>query len=248
VVDTNGAAVSGASVTMRRADGAVIPALVTDASGNATFTQLLYADYTATVTKTGYASASTPFTVSVGNASPVVGFSMSALVGAGIRVRVFDTNGTQVPGATVAVYPSGSNTAVQQGTGGTNGEISFTALTAGAYTVTVAKTSYTSQTGSTTLVDGSVSTVDFKLVAASSNGNMHITTRNAYGVAASIRVIVSGSGYYRNDLYTDSSGNFTLTNLVPGSYSVQCYTKAASTATVIVSAGQTADVSVSQKR
>jgi prepilin-type N-terminal cleavage/methylation domain-containing protein len=248
VAGTNGAAISGASVTLRRADGTVSSALVTDANGDVTFTQLLYADYTATVTKTGYASASSPFTLSVGNASPTVDFSMSALVGAGIHVRVFDTNGTQVPAATVAVYASGSSTAVQQGAGGTNGEISFTGLTAGAYTITVAKSSYTSQTGSTTLVDGSVSTVDFQLVAASSNGNMYITTRNASGTATSLRVIVSGSGYYRNDLYTSSSGTLTLTNLVPGSYSVQCYTKAASVATVIVAAGQTANVSISQKR
>ena len=248
VTDTDGAPVAGATVTVRRADGAVLPVLTTNVNGDALFTALLYSDYTAAVAKSGYSSASAPFTVNVGAASPTVPIGISRLLGVGIHVRVFDTNGTQVPGATVTVRRNGSDTILQQGTAGTNGEISFSGFDAGTYNTTVDKASYVSQVLSTSLYDGDIDTLDFHLVPVAANGNMHITTYDKNGHATSIRVIVSGSGYYRNDLSSDSSGNLTLTGLVPGSYSVQCYTKPASVATVIVNAGQTANASVSQKR
>ncbi len=248
VTDTSGAALSGATVTLRRADGMTLPALLTNANGDVIFSQLLYADYSATIAKDGYPPATAAVTVSAGAAEPVVPVAIAPLLGVGLQVRVYDTNATALSGATVTIRRDGNSTPLQTGTVGTNGEIAFTGMTAGSYNATVDKSGWVSQVKTTYMYDGDHDTLDFFLSPVVTTGNMRITTLDKYGHTASIRVIVSGpSGYYRNDLWSASNGVLNLSGLVPGSYQVKCYTKAASTATVIVNAGQTAEVQVSQK-
>jgi type II secretory pathway pseudopilin PulG len=246
VVDTAGSPVEGASVSLVRGDGAVIPAAVTGADGNVVFTQLVYGQYSASVTKAGYGPCTVPFSVTIEAPAPVVTATLSQQLGVGIRVRVFDVNGTQMPGAAVTVRDSG-NTVLQSGETASDGEISFSGFTPGTYGVTVEKTSYATQVRNTTLYEGDIDILDFYLVPASSNGSLDITSRDAHGNAHSMSVIVSGpNGYYRR-LTTGASGNYLLTELVPGSYRVRCTDHPASTVTVIVNGGQTAIVSVSQR-
>lgn len=247
VKDTSGVAVSGATVTARRADGAMLPVLLTDANGNVVFSELLYADYSVTVTKVGYSSSTVPFSVNVGSAEAVVPVTVAPLLGVGIHVRVFDASGTQLSGAAVTVRAGGSSTPLQSGVGASNGEISFGGLYVGTFDVTVDKSGYVSQVGSTYLYDGDLDTLDYWLSPVEATGNMHIVTRNKWGNLASIRVKVTGPGFYRDDLWSDVDGNLTILNLRPGSYRVRCYTKATSSATVIINGGQTADVAISQK-
>jgi len=247
VADTNGTPISGASVALRRADGTNLTPVTTDAAGDAVFPDLLYADYSATVTKVGYSAASLPFTVSVGQPAPVVHFAMTPTSSVSLRVRVFDTNGTQMPGALVRVRRNGNSVDTQIGTSGSNGEISFTGLEVVSYSVTVEKAGYVTQSQTVTL-NGTTPPMDFHLSAAVSKGSMHILTLDKNGHAASLRVIVSGAGYYRNDLYSGATGSLDLAELVPGSYTVQCYTNPASVATVIINAGQIADVTIGQSK
>ena len=252
VTDTSGTPVPGATVTLRRSDGFTLPALITDANGNAVFTQLLYGDYSATVSKSGYGQATLPVSVTIGSPQPVLAASINQLLGAGLYVRVFDANGTQLPGDTVTVRAHGSGTVLQTGVAASSGEISFTGLGAGSYDVTMDKASCASQVASDILHDGDLDHLDFHLLAAVANGNLQITSKDKHGNLKGLRVIVSGPApYYHDDLYTSSSwwqvGTLTLTDLVAGSYTVRTYDHAASTATVLVSGGQTAYVSVSQK-
>jgi type II secretory pathway pseudopilin PulG len=253
VTDMAGAALADANVAIRRSDGAVSASALSNASGVAAFSQLLYGDYTATVTRYGYASASLPFTVSISAASPAVTFRMSPWVHHGVRVRVFDTNGTQVPGAAV-VLSTQAGVPVAQGVTGSNGEISFDVELAGTYNIAVSKADYSSQTQVVTVHDEHDEEVaTFSLVAVATKGDMHILTKGKNDKLQSLRVVVSGpGGYFRNDLYssavTGTLGELLLTDLVPGSYSVQIYDDAGSAVTVIVNAGQTADVSVSQRK
>jgi prepilin-type N-terminal cleavage/methylation domain-containing protein len=248
VTDTGGAALSGATVTLRRADGVVLPAVLTGASGDAVFSALLYSTYSATVQATGYTSATVPVAVSVGAPNVTAPASISKLLGVGIRVRVFDANGATLPNATVTLRISGNSTVIQTGNAGSSGDISFTGLSANTYAATVDLSGYTSQAKTTALADGNQVTLAFNMVPVVSNGTMSITTLDKNGRVAAVRVIVSGPGYYHNDLYSNSSGYLYLSSLPAGSYQVQCYTKPASTATVIVSGGQTAAVQISQTR
>jgi type II secretory pathway pseudopilin PulG/uncharacterized protein (DUF2141 family) len=250
VTDMNGAALSGASVKVVRSDGAVNASSTTGVSGAVTFSQLLYGDYTATVSRAGYAAATLPFTVSVSAPSPTVTFRMSASAVHGVRVQVFDSNQTQLSGATV-VMSTQAGVAVAQGVTGSNGEISFSTATWGNYTLTVDKTGYVSQTAPLYVHDNGVDEdlARFNLTAVQTMGNMHVLTTGKNNKLQSLRVVVSGpGGYFSNTLYSSSTGELWFNSLVPGSYSVQIYSDPGSAVTAIINAGQTADVSVSQRK
>jgi type II secretory pathway pseudopilin PulG len=248
VTDTSATPLAGANVAVTGPGGVTLPGLVTDSNGNAAITGLLYGSYSAQVSKTGYTAVTVPFTASTTTTSQTVPFRMSPIPPTGLRVRVFDNNGTQLPGATVqlklngvVVTPNGT------GTTGTNGEITF-APGPNTYSVVVSATNYVTQTKTDVLTLGDSDVLDYYLSVAVHGGNMQVATSNNQGHLASMRVIVSGpSGYYRNDLYSDSSGNLWIYNLVPGSYSVQVYSSPASVATVLVASNQTSAVSISQR-
>lgn len=248
VIGMDGAEIPGAAVTIQRSDGAVIASAVSGSDGRAAFGQLLYGDYTATVAKAGYASASLPFEVSTTAAAPVVEFRMSPSIAGGIRIRVFDSNGTQVPGATVVLATS-TGTFVAQGTTGTNGEITFVPPALGTYIATVSKSSYVNESNTVVIVEGSGEVVSsFHLAATQTKGDMHLLTKGKNNKLESLRVVVSGpGGYFASTLYSDSNGELWLRDLVPGSYAVQIYNDSGSAVTAIINAGQTADVSVSQR-
>jgi len=248
LVDTTGTPVAGATVTLRRADGVVMPVLTTDANGDAAFTGLLYSSYSAVIQKAGYPDSTVPIVVSIAQPTQTITVSVSALRGVGIRVRVYDSNGSALANATVSIRKSGVDTVLQTGNAGSSGDISFSGLPAATYSATVDVSGYTSQLKTTTLYDGDHDTLSFTMVPVVAHGTMRITTYDKNGHAGSIRVIVSGTGYYQDGMWSDSSGSLYLYNLVVGSYQVQCYTKPASTATVIVAANQTAVVQVSQKK
>jgi hypothetical protein len=247
IIDTAGSPVSGASVTLRRNDGTLFPAVLTNASGDALFTQLLYADYSVTVEKAGYPSATAPFTLGLADPQPSVPVTISPSVGAGLTVRVLDVNETPIPGATVNVQLRGG-APVPTGIVGANGQVSFTGLVEGGYDTTVTATGYTLQTRATYLHDGDQDTMVFHMTPVITQGNLRILTRDKHdNPIGNIRVVVSGpTPYYVDSLRSDASGLLYLTNLVPGSYRVWCYTRSGGTVTVIVNGGQTAEIRVYQ--
>jgi hypothetical protein len=116
--------------------------------------------------------------------------------------------------------------------------------------VTVSKSGYIAHVIACVLHDGDKDSLDFHMMPVVLQGGMRIVTYDRYGaVLGHTRVIVSGpNGYYTDTQSTDHYGVLTLANLVPGTYTVQCYTKPAGTATAIVAAGQTSEVQVSQKK
>jgi uncharacterized surface anchored protein len=249
VTDTAGSPVSGALVTVRRADGAVLPAVLTDANGDALFAQLLYSDYSATIAKDGYPSATAPFVVSVSARLPVVPVTISPTVGVGITVRVTDANETAIPGAVVSVRRDGDTNPLQSGAVGSNGEISFTGLDAGTYHIAVVMSGYVNGAQATYLHDGDQDTLDVHLTPVISQGNLLITTRDHHDhLVGHLRVVVDGPDpYYVDNLYTDHYGALLLQNLIPGSYQVRCYSNSAGTVTVIVNGGQTAEAPIAQR-
>lgn len=99
------------------------------------------------------------------------------------------------------------------------------------------------------MYDGDHDTLDFVLSPEAATGSMQVTTFDHHGHRqGSTRTIVSGPDYYRDDLFSDGNGYLNLSGLVPGSYQVRCFARPASTATVLVNSGQTAFVSLSQRR
>jgi hypothetical protein len=243
--DMAGAALPGATVTVTSPDGTPIGTAVTDASGNAQFTGLFYGQYSAAISTPGYASVTQPFSATTDSQSQTVPFRMSPAPATGLRVRVFDSNGTQLPGATVALRLNG--TVAGSGSTGTNGEIAFTPAP-GSYQVTVDDApNYLSQVKTDSVAAGDSHVLDFYLSVATHGGNMHVITEDRNNNPQSLRTVVSGLGYYRDDLYSDSDGVLWLSNLAPGSYTVRTYSKPSSTVTVLVASDQTVAVTVNKK-
>lgn len=226
VRDMNNAPLASTLVTIKRSDWSVGVTAYTDANGVVVFTNVLYGDYAATVSRDhyDYASATLPFTASPGAATPVVAFSMSPSLQHGVRVKVQDFNGTQISGAAVVLTQAGT-TPVQAVTG-SNGEFLFTPVPEGTYSVAVSKTGYTESSQTVTVHgDQDQETLTFSLSAVAAQGNMLIKTIEGQ-TPVNCALIVSGpNGYYSDTLRTGTSPNATgvllLQNLVPGRYTVQ---------------------------
>jgi len=250
--DMNGSPLVGTLVSIKRSDWSTALWSYTDANGDAVFSNVLYGDYAATAGLIHYATATLPFTATPTGASPVVTFNMSPAWDHGVRVKVQDSNGTQIAGATV-VLKTQAGVTVSQGVTGSNGEISFSPVDVGVYSVTVSKTGYTGSSQVATVhEEHDQELVTFSLPAVVLQGNMHIQTYGNNKKLANMTLIVSGpNGYYSNTLTTGSGSNavgeLLLQNLVPGTYSVQISGIAGSAVTVVVNASQTTEVTLRTK-
>ena len=247
VTDLSGVAIANAVTTIRRSDGAVTASAVTDSAGIATFSQLLYGGYSATASREYFTSATLPFTVSQAAPNPAVVFRLDAYQWHGLRTRVFDSNGTQLPGATVVVTNGGVETT--RGVSGSNGEIAFGDLAVATYIVTVSKAGYSGLSQSATIHwEHDEETLTFALSAQAADGNMHIMTYKN-NKAWNYRLEITGpNGYFTDSLYTGGSSNpngeLSLSDLVPGEYYVRIYGSSGSPVTARVYSNQTTEVSL----
>jgi hypothetical protein len=241
VTDTGGTALSGTLVTMKRSDWSAGVTAYTDAGGAAVFSNVFYGDYAVTVSRDHYTSATLPFTASPSSPSPAVAFSLSPFYSHGVRAKVQDSNGTQIAGATVVLLTQAGGT-LSQGVTGSNGEVVFTPIAVGTYSVTVSMAGYGGSTQSVTVhEDHDQETLTFSLTA---QGSMKIyTTQGNKPVNCTLIVSCPSPYYYSNTLATGSGtnavGELLLSNLLPGSYSVKKSGSSGSGATVVVTAGQT---------
>jgi hypothetical protein len=245
VRDASGNPISAATVVFRRADG-VETTYTANSGGDVTLGNLLYADYSVTVSASGYTPATLPLVLTPADPGETMRFTMASQTAASLVVRVFDANGSQIPGALVHLKPAGGGSDLDAKTTGSNGEASFPVVSSGTYTLATEKTGYDLKYQSV-VVSGGGSSASVTL-AGIAKGNMQITALDKNGHTASLRVIVSGPGYYRDNLYSSTAGKLLLTELPVGSYQVSCYVDPASVVTTIISSGQTADVTVSQSK
>jgi len=240
-----GSPVSGATVVMRRADGQETT-YTANSGGDVILSDLLYAEYSVTCSAAGYTSATLPLVLSAGSPGATMRFTMISRTAASLVVRVRDANGTQIEGATVHVKPQTGGSDLFSQVTGTNGEVSFPSIDDGTYLLVVEKTGYSVEYQLVYVSEEhTISTVT---LSGGAKGNMQVHTLDKNGHAASLRVIISGPGYYRDSLYSSTSGLLSLTDLPVGSYEVSCYDSPASVATAIIVSGQTADVTVSQSK
>lgn len=225
VHDADGAPLASTLVTIKRSDWSVGVTAYTDANGVAVFSNVLYGDYAATVTREHYAAATLPFAAGPAARSPSVDFSISHSWDHGVRAGVQDSNVTPIVGATVVLATQAGET-LSTGVTGSDGVMLFTPVGVGTYSVTVSKAGYTGSTQSVTVHwDHDQELLTFSLLPEVVPGTMIITTTQG-NTPTNCTLIVSGpNGYYSNTLRTGTSPNATgvllLQNLVPGRYTVQ---------------------------
>ncbi|HEY5580020.1 MAG TPA: carboxypeptidase regulatory-like domain-containing protein [Rhodoferax sp.] len=205
-VTLSGAALAGATITLT---GGTIA--TTDASGNYSFTGLANGSYTVTPTKAGNAFSPSSLAVSVSGAN-VTGTNFTATIAA----TTYSIPGA-VSGATgVTLTLSGDNTGSVFA--GSDGVYTLSGLLPGSYTVTPSLSGFTFSPTSRAVT----------IAAASSTANDFVAT--AIPVSHSLSGAVSGdtlsgvtitvTGAATASATTDSSGNYSVTGVYDGSYTM----------------------------
>jgi len=234
-------------VTLTSASGAILT-LNTDGSGTATFTNLLVGNYQVAARYTGRTTARDVVNVAAGGETYDLTLSLAPRVG--LTVRVVDSSGVAVSGATVSVRgpsPSTANAPGSPATTASNGEISFGTLEDGVYTISASKNGMVDATPMQVTYDGSSITVPTLTLGLNQFGTLeiHIFDNHGHPVTSRTRVSVWGPNGYTANIRssTDSKDVIIITELSPGQYSVQP-NAGGQIRTVNVQAGQTSIVNV----
>jgi len=214
--------IAGATVTAGTASA------TTDANGAYSIAGVAPGTYTATATGTGYASQSASVTLSAGTTT-TQNFALAPNPGTITGTVTNASNAAPIAGATVS-YSGGSTT--------TNGSGSYTLSTVaeGSYTVTVSASGYTSQSRSVSVGPGATATQNFALSA--NPGTITGTVTDATTGLAISGATVSYSG---GSTTSNGSGQYMLSNVAPGTYTVTAGASAyaSQSQSVTVGAGQT---------
>jgi len=202
---STGAAIAGATVSFSGGS------TTTDSGGAYSFTNVAIGTYSVTASAAGFSSQSGSVTVSSG-ATSTLNFQLSAAAtpGAFTGHVTNASSGAAIAGATVS-FSGGSATT------DSSGAYSFASVAPGTYSVTAAAVGFTSQTASVTVSSGATSTLDFQLGPASTPGTItgRVTNITTGGAVSGSTVSFSGGS-----TTADSSGNYTFTNVAPGTYNV----------------------------
>jgi hypothetical protein len=122
------------------------------------------------------------------------------------------SNGTALSGATVSY--SGGSTSTD-----TSGNYSLTNVAPATYTVTASKTGYSNKSQSVTVTSGANTAANFQLIAGTSGGagtiSGKVTNVSTGGALSGATVSYSGGS-----TTTNTSGIYTLSNVVAGTYKV----------------------------
>jgi len=217
------APISGATVTAGTASA------TTNSSGVYSISGLAPGTYTATATATGYTSQSASVTVTAGSTT-TQNFALSPNPGT-ISGTVTDAgSAAPIAGATVS-YSGGGTT-----TDG-SGHYTLAGVAEGSYTLTASASGYQSQSHPVTVGPGATATQNFALTQP--YGAIAGTVTDAGTGSAIAGATVSYSG---GSATTNASGQYTLANVPPGTYTISAAASGYSgqSRSVAVAAGATA--------
>ncbi len=215
--------IAGATVTAGTASA------TTNSSGVYSISGLAPGTYTATATATGYTSQSASVTVTAGSTT-TQNFALSPNPGT-ISGTVTDAgSAAPIAGATVS-YSGGGTT-----TDG-SGHYTLAGVAEGSYTLTASASGYQSQSHPVTVGPGATATQNFALTQP--YGAIAGTVTDAGTGSAIAGATVSYSG---GSATTNASGQYTLANVPPGTYTISAAASGYSgqSRSVAVAAGATA--------
>ena len=201
-------------------DGAVIDSTLTDSSGNYLITGVAPGSYTVTAAATSYDTGVTGAIVSA-NETTIVDFSLAASPGAISGTVTSFVGSIPISGALIEV--SLDNTIIFSTLTDNSGNYSISGVAPGSYIVHAHAANYQTGTMGAIVIASITTTVDFSLHA--SPGAISGSVRSAATglpisgalVEANLASIVIGSAV------TDSSGNYSIPGMAPGSYIVDAY-------------------------
>jgi hypothetical protein len=201
----SGNVAAGATVTLNGSSSATVTA---DSSGNFSFNGLANGTYTVTPSANGatFSPANQPVTI---NNSHALGLSFTGAVG------TYTVSGTitGAGGSGAVVTLSGGATATA--TANTSGQYSFPGLSNGSYTVTASKTGYVMTPASQPVtVNGANVSANFSSAVQTSVLSGTISGAGGSGATVSL------TGASTASVIANTSGQYSFTGLVNGSYTV----------------------------
>ena len=183
----------------------------TGSSGYVTFTDMSFATYTFTATKSGYFSNTGSASISIDSIDETITIYLTPHPTVGdITVYVKDANtGSVISGATVSGggYSKTTNS---------SGYAAFTGIPLNTYTFSASKSGYFSGSGSGSItINDTADTVTIYLTPHPTEGDITVYVKNATTGAALSGASVSGGGYSGT---TNSSGYITFSDIPLQSY------------------------------
>ncbi|HWB99995.1 MAG TPA: N,N-dimethylformamidase beta subunit family domain-containing protein, partial [Bryobacteraceae bacterium] len=209
---------SGGSGALLLLSGAASATATADSSGNYTLAGLANGSYTVTPSKSGYTFSPPSQTITVSGANvSSVNFTATAVPTYHISGSI--TPGSAGSGTLLSMTASSENgSAPPPVTADASGNFSFSGIPAGSYTITPSKTGYafTPVKQSVMVVSSDVTGVNFAATAVQTWSVSGTVSPAAAG--AGTLLTVSGSSSASGT--ADGSGNFTVSGLADGTYTV----------------------------
>lgn len=203
VVDGNGAALSGASVTA----GGLSTASAAD--GSYMLSNLPAGQTTINASLTGFQSGSTSVTVVAATTTAAPAIALVSGSGA-VSGNVKSSTGAVIAGASVG-FGGGSTTT------DANGNYTLAGIPVGTIQLVASAQGFQSVTQSVTVSGGKTSTANFTLTAVAANGTVTGKITNASSGAILAAATVSWSG---GSTTSNASGIYTLTNVTAGTQNI----------------------------
>ncbi|MDI6917379.1 MAG: carboxypeptidase regulatory-like domain-containing protein [Thermoplasmatales archaeon] len=193
---------------------------LTDANGAYTLSGVAQGTHTVTASAAGYASSSAEVSVTAGQTS-FHNFTLTLLSETGNISGRVTADGTGLNNATVTVEGAGL-------TAQTNitGHYTVTGVPPGTYNVTASKSGYVSSTQTNVAVTaGNTTELNFTLTvsAEQQRGSISGTVKDKNGnpVSGATVKAYNASDMVAGTAYTNSTGGYTLSNLLPGTYTIK---------------------------
>jgi large repetitive protein len=217
---SSGGAVAGATVTLTNNIGVVIDTTTTDGSGDYSFPSATPGAYNVVVTAAGYQSQ-VKTVITEPNQAYTVDFTLIANPGSiSGTIRNAVTPASIIAGASVELL-NGSGVVLTETTSNGSGQYSFGGLAPGIYQIRASALNFGTAIASSTVTAGDPTTTDVFLQPDA--GSLQGTVRDAGTLAAisgaTVQVVNSQNVLVATTL-TNGGGQYSVTGLVPGSYSV----------------------------
>jgi protocatechuate 3,4-dioxygenase beta subunit len=222
----------------------VIDVTLSDSSGNYTITGIAPGSYTVTATAATYSTGVTGAIV-FAKETTTVDFSLALNPGAISGTVTSAVGSLPISGALVEV--SLDNIIIFSTLTDSSGNYSILGIAAGSYIVHAHATNYQTGTTGAIVISSVTTTVNFSLVASPGTISGTVTSAITGLPISGVLVEANLASIVISSAVTDSSGNYSISGIAPGSYIVDAYAANYQTGTTgaILLAGQTKTVNFS---
>jgi PKD repeat protein len=181
-----------------------------DSTGHYSFSNVAQGAYVLTASAPGYLSRSYNTSVTSGTLTQNVALSTAGV----LQGKVSNGSGVGVAGATVSISGGALSSSFSAATS-SGGSYNFGWVPIGTYTVTATASGYASSFSSTSINTGQTTTLNVLLSTAAASINGRVTSA-ADGHALAGAKVSTGSA----TTTTDTNGNYTLSSVAAGSYTI----------------------------